>query len=155
MGLDMYLDKSLLVSEFDWDKELINKVYDMLGVTDESNNYQHLYIKLPAIYWRKANSIHDWFVQNVQHGQDDCRDDYFVSKRQLVELLALVQKQKNAKMGEFLKPTDGFCFGPTDNEERFQEDMKYTEAALERELAFIAKEAKRGRDWTYTYSSSW
>jgi hypothetical protein len=152
MGLDMYLDKSLLVSEFDWDKELINKVYDMLGVTDESNNYQHLYIKLPAIYWRKANSIHDWFVQNCQ---DDCRDDYFVSKRQLVELLALVKKQKNAKMGEFLKPTDGFFFGPTDNEERFQKDMKYTEAALERELAFIAKEAKRGRDWTYTYSSSW
>jgi len=23
-------------------------------------------------YWRKANQIHNWFVENVQNGEDDC-----------------------------------------------------------------------------------
>lgn len=24
-------------------------------------------------YWRKANAIHGWFVDNVQKGNDDCK----------------------------------------------------------------------------------
>lgn len=42
-------------------------------------------------YWRKANAIHRWFVENVQNGEDDCRD-YFVTKEQLTELLNLVNQ---------------------------------------------------------------
>ena len=37
-------------------------------------------------YWRKANQIHNWFVNNVQGGEDDC-GTYIVSKEQLEELL--------------------------------------------------------------------
>ena len=37
-------------------------------------------------YWRKANAIHKWFVDNVQNGEDDC-GDYSVSKELLEELL--------------------------------------------------------------------
>ena len=36
-------------------------------------------------YWRKANHIHKWFVDNVQDGEDDCRE-YDVSIEQLHEL---------------------------------------------------------------------
>ena len=38
-----------------------------------------------AIYWRKANAIHHWFVENVQYGSDDC-GTYDVSVEQLIEL---------------------------------------------------------------------
>ena len=37
-------------------------------------------------YWRKANMIHKWFVDNVQDGEDDCRE-YYVSREQLALLV--------------------------------------------------------------------
>jgi hypothetical protein len=41
--------------------------------------------------WRKANAIHKWFVDNVQHGEDDCRE-HDVSRSQLVILMELCKK---------------------------------------------------------------
>ncbi len=38
-------------------------------------------------YWRKANQIHNWFVENIQDGNDDC-GYYEVSRQKLQELLA-------------------------------------------------------------------
>lgn len=42
-------------------------------------------------YWRKANAIHNWFVQNVQEGEDDCKD-YYVSQEDLKKLADIVDK---------------------------------------------------------------
>ena len=36
-------------------------------------------------YWRKANQIHNWFVNNVQNGNDNC-GTYYVGVEQLEEL---------------------------------------------------------------------
>ena len=46
-------------------------------------------------YWRKANHIHNWFVQNVQNGVDDC-GIYEVKKYQLEELLRICNEVLNA-----------------------------------------------------------
>ena len=42
-------------------------------------------------YWRKANAIHNWFVINIQDGEDDCKE-YYVTVNQLQELLDDVNK---------------------------------------------------------------
>lgn len=42
-------------------------------------------------YWRKANQIHKWFVDNVQGGNDDCKE-YYVDTEQLTELLKMIKK---------------------------------------------------------------
>lgn len=47
------------------------------------------YIIEEAGQWRKANAIHNWFVVNVQDGNDDCKE-YPVSEEQLKNLLSLV-----------------------------------------------------------------
>lgn len=39
-----------------------------------------------VMYWRKANHIHEWFVQNVQNDEDDC-GKYCVAWEQLRDLL--------------------------------------------------------------------
>ena len=39
-------------------------------------------------YWRKANQIHNWFVNNVQDGVDDCRYHNEVTREDLELLLA-------------------------------------------------------------------
>ena len=38
-------------------------------------------------YWRKANQIHNWFVEHVQDGEDDCCYHNEVTKEVLEELL--------------------------------------------------------------------
>ena len=61
-------------------------------------------------YWRKANQIHAWFVENVQDGEDDC-GCYEVEKWQLEELLDICKLIKDKcklvdgtiKTGEHLK----------------------------------------------------
>lgn len=42
-------------------------------------------------YWRKANQIHHWFVENVQGGEDNC-EEYKVTREQLGGLLDIVQE---------------------------------------------------------------
>jgi len=49
------------------------------------------HIEERVMYWRKANHIHGWFVDNVQDGDDDCRE-YHVGLEQLRELHGICQK---------------------------------------------------------------
>lgn len=72
MGLDMYLYKGK--QEFDGQLE-----YDF-------NN--------EIGYWRKANQIHKWFVDNVQDGQDEC-EDHVVTKEKAEELLNICNQVLN------------------------------------------------------------
>lgn len=48
------------------------------------------YLREEIGYWRKANHIHKWFVDNVQKGEDDCRE-YIVERNQLGDLLHTVK----------------------------------------------------------------
>jgi hypothetical protein len=48
-------------------------------------------VKTPVIYWRKANQVHLWFVNNVQKGVDDC-DYYPLEDDKLAELGLLAQR---------------------------------------------------------------
>ena len=45
-------------------------------------------------YWRKANQIHNWFVENVQNGVDDC-DFYECTEEDLDKLLEICMTVKN------------------------------------------------------------
>lgn len=71
MGLDMYL------------KTNGKNVCKAANKASGSDSWQVAYGT--AIYWRKANAIHKWFVDNVQYGEDDC-GSYEVSVEQLLEL---------------------------------------------------------------------
>lgn len=42
-------------------------------------------------YWRKANQIHRWFVENVQGGKDD-QKEYEVTRNQLAKLQETVNE---------------------------------------------------------------
>lgn len=39
---------------------------------DDKHEYGHKNIIEQVGYWRKANAIHKWFVDNIQDGEDDC-----------------------------------------------------------------------------------
>ena len=85
MGLDMYLEKKTYI----WEKDRAK--LKITGLQSAIDPQKVKYIIEEAGYWRKANAIHKWFVDNVQNGEDDCQE-YYVSEEQMRELLGLVKQ---------------------------------------------------------------
>lgn len=97
MGLDMYLKASVYVGGWDRCDEVQKARYRdlvrMAGLPDTfaCPGSPHAEIVLCVAYWRKANAIHRWFVENVQGGSDECQESS-VSREQLAELVALCKQ---------------------------------------------------------------
>ena len=154
MGLDMYLT----ASNFFWTheknesiKEAREIIAKTLGLKDASEVQS---VKLNLAYWRKVNWVHDWFVQNVQDGQDNC-GEYYVSREKLAELKELcdqIYQSKNIeKAMELLPPVDGFFFGNDDVHSKYYwESLKYTSEMIGDILTRSQLD-----NFDFHYSSSW
>lgn len=156
MGLDMYLTRHIHVCNYSFDtagQQMSAAIMQALGIK-HPEHYANgsINIDLPAAYWRKANAIHGWFVQNVQGGNDDCRR-YPVTHDQLNELRTLCQDALEGKHPKSaLPPTDGFFFGNTSDDEYYREYLKHTIEQLDRVLD--PANAVSEHDYFY-YQSSW
>lgn len=103
MGLDMYLNirhkdtQPKIDAYIAWEqKYTTDEFYELSddeqdAYWDSEPEYYHGMFGKELIYWRKANQIHRWFVQNCQNGIDDC-GTYPVTLNQLKELKALCEK---------------------------------------------------------------
>ena len=143
MGLDMYLN----AKRFIWfgEDELGAKVAEAFP---ELKGKRVKEVVVEALYWRKANAIHKWFVDNCQEGEDDC-GNYYVGREQLEELRQLVLKALAEKDATLLPPQSGFFFGSTDINDWYWDDLRHTAEGLERVLAEFPA------DWEFEYHSSW
>jgi hypothetical protein len=151
MGLDMYLEKRTDVRLWNFQKpeEQFEVVVKKGGVTYPNINSEKVTTIVEELgYWRKANQIHRWFVENVQDGVDNC-GEYFVSKTDLQSLLdvCLAVKLDHSQAEELLPAASGFFFGNTDYDEWYYNDIDNT--------IDILKEALTDEDASYYYSSSW
>lgn len=150
MGLDMYLEKRTYVKQ--WDHQSAEEKHEVVvtkgGQPTNIDPKKVKYIIEEAGYWRKANQIHRWFVENVQNGVDNC-GDYYVGSEKLAELLELCKKVKadHSLAEELLPSASGFFFGGTEYDEWYFNDIDNTITILEECL-----EDERG---DYYYSSSW
>lgn len=97
MGLDMSLMKKHYVSDYLDGKSGARQSLKISGhpVADTVDPSKVVYIVEDVIYWRKANAIHQWFVDNVQNGNDDC-GTYWVSIEKLEELRDLCKRVMDA-----------------------------------------------------------
>ena len=150
MGLDMYLSKKTYVKywEHNGDKNYDVKV-TKAGEPTKIDPKKVSYIVEEVGYWRKANQIHQWFVDNVQGGVDDCRDAY-VERDKLEELLnicKIVSIDKD-KAEQLLPTASGFFFGGTGYDEWYYEQINETIEILEEALS--DDEADH-----FEYHSSW
>src|SRR4051812_47458722 len=80
MGLDMYLEKHTYLLDSDASLAITGKGTEHIKVERVNKIVERVG------YWRKANAVHKWFVENVQDGKDDC-GSYYVSREQIGELL--------------------------------------------------------------------
>ena len=111
-------------------------------------------------YWRKANQIHNWFVENVQDGRDECQESY-VSLEKLTELRDLCKEVIRYKNSEFnndnLPTSSGFFFGGTDYDEYYYEDCKDTIKIIDTILKEeeIVSNTEGIYSGEYYYQASW
>lgn len=106
--------------------------------------------------WRKANAIHGWFVDSVQHGVDDCRD-YYVCDEALSQLESACKYVLGARgtasaedvAKDRLPPREGFFFGGQELDDYYYRDLQYTLELIE------SARAMRELGFNIYYSSSW
>lgn len=139
--------------------------YLVLSTSDSNDNPE-------MMYWRKANAIHNWFVENVQNGVDDC-DYYEVSIDQLYDLMdccakilatipkletILASKEYNyvfptkaiETAQEVLPTVSGFFFGDTNYNYFYFQDILDTFNVLKKLIENFDSEK-----YFYYYHSSW
>jgi len=76
-------------------------------------------------YFRKHNALHQWMVDNVQGGVDECQS-VNVPSATLVQLLGLVQTALSLHDPSVLPPSAGFFFGSTVADELYWQKMTDT-----------------------------
>lgn len=148
MGLDMYLEARRYISNWrDEDKPLQEAVNAAIPDRGDMNAKT---VICEAAYWRKANAIHKWFVDNVQDGKDDC-ESYYVSQDQLKALRDICKRvlADPSLANSLLPPQSGFFFGSTAIDEGYTEDLKYTVEQLDKLVS------DQYKSWEFNYQSSW
>lgn len=161
MGLDMFLSKKTYVQR--WDYQSPEETYDV-KVTKGGELVDHIqpnrvsYVEEQIGYWRKANAIHKWFVDNVQDGEDNC-GTYYVDIDDLMNLLNLCKEVKNnpEKAEELLPPQSGFFFGDVSIDEYYFSDIDHTIEMLEGVLSeqVIGKNGRAFYPGDFYYHASW
>jgi hypothetical protein len=158
MGLDMYLEARKYVSGYSHrpidDQNEYEETLALVGLTKADLSTEaspSATIAISVAYWRKANSIHQWFVNNVQDGEDNCQTA-FLERDKLAELLEVCRQVKadHALAEELLPPQEGFFFGGTEIDENYFYDINNTIGQLEKLL-----NNPKFDGWDFSYHSSW
>ena len=162
MGLDQYLTAKKYVSKWDYsndyrDKAISQEFTDLLPMdTPDITKYGQfagITVEYPVGYWRKANAIHNFFVQEVGEDVDDCRE-MFVHRDVLVELRSRCSDVLKADdMEEMakevgLETVSGFFFGDTEYGDWYKEDLKLTVEICDFVLALP-------EEYSLHYQASW
>jgi hypothetical protein len=169
MGLDQYLEARKYISKFDYphgfDSKTPNEEYEKISQIapadfDKHSEFGGIQVSFPIGYWRKANAIHGWFVQNVQGGEDNCQS-YYVSREQLQKLADACDEVLKVPAGVSMEdaadnvgllPTSGFFFGSTEMDEWYMQDLKTTIEIVNHALSLFPED---NYNWSFCYSSSW
>lgn len=152
MGLDMYLEarRSCWFDEDDKKARIESGDFGLSG-------YEIKEITRELMYWRKANAIHKWFVDNVQDGIDDCRSAYVTldDLRAFQETVNKVLGSRSEAVAKELLPSQGgFFFGTTEYGEWYWSDLGATKTFLDGFLGRADLEEVMEK-WEIYYSSSW
>lgn len=187
MGLDMYLYAKRYEFGGHWDKtsedaraynKLSEGIQNLLGTSLSST--EGLEVSFTIMYWRKANAIHNWFVQECGGGKDECQDIY-VEVEDLERLHQLCSEVAElfpeeytsdfeneedrpplsdevvTRASQLLPPISGFFFGGTGIDIWYYDDIVRTRDELSRILEWERGERNERdySDWSFSYRASW
>lgn len=134
MGLDMYLSVRKYVSRLEYSEpQKPRQTYEfgeLVRITNTSNIVEvggvtGAYVEVPVYYWRKANAIHKWFVDNYAGGVDDCRP-VEIQREDLLKLVNTLKEviDNQADAPDILPATNGVFFGSDEYDEWYFDTIK-------------------------------
>ena len=92
-------------------------------VWDTNHEYPRTKIIQEVGYWRKANAIHQWFVDNVQSGIDDCDYHEEITQKVLLKLLMTCERvYENSKLVSG-KVVSGFTFENGEYKPKYEDGL--------------------------------
>lgn len=146
MGLDMYLMARR--DFYDW-MTSPERQPPNLDIIPQGRAIRTIFCE--AAYWRKANHIHQWFVETCQEGNDDC-GTYYVDREVLQKLRALCEEviADPASADRKLPRQTGFFFGSYDYDEFYFSDCRDTIRQIDKALTDFPDDY-----WSFEYHSSW
>jgi hypothetical protein len=173
MGLDMFLYRTKKVDTLEIedyekvDNAISNNDFDFVSIEQimQPDEYKPAYAEFNEVviqrgktftwltifdnigYWRKANAVHNFFVQECQGGVDECQLS-MISKEDLNDLLKRCKRALKLKdiylndgilkdgegIENFLPTTSGFFFGGTEFNEWYFEDIAETKKIITKVL---------------------
>lgn len=151
MGLDMYLYRKTYVKNYSDDSTYqVTVTYKNQPSIINPKKIDEISEEIG--YWRKANAIHKWFVDNVQDGKDDC-DSYYVSKEKLQQLMHDCEDvlEDHSKADSLLPASSGFFFGSSEYDDWYFDKIKYTIEVCKEALSLFDK----GEHASFYYHASW
>ena len=160
MGLDMYLEADLYISDYPGGQNyLLKEPLETLLLLNGINGRGLKGMTFEVGYWRKANAIHGWFVKNVQNSEDNCQRTY-VSHDDLRRLkheclVVLTRHRTGEEIDEelegvdLLPPTEGFFFGSAQRDEYYYKDLEATVEIIDKALGMDEKL------FDFYYHASW
>lgn len=154
MGLDMYITADRHLWDFgDPDVNDKDKIEAIGNLFPELQSMKIKEVSAEIMYWRKANAIHKWFVDNVQDGVDECQKSD-VTGENLEKLLETCKAVlASPEQAETLLPCQrGFFFGDTQYDDWYFDNVKHTVEVLENIVPRLRTDFNR---WSFYYQSSW
>ena len=114
-------------------------------------------------YWRKANHIHNWFIENcaTRDRFDEPIDDsrpIEIPIEKLEELLNTCKEvlEDNSLAEELLPTKDGFFFGSTEYGEWYFDDIEETIEIIEPVVEFMKNNMEnKDKTWDVIYQAIW
>jgi len=183
MGLDMYLYLEHYVGG-NYEHRNVSGEDINITINTETDNEELLHVPLNKVvtieesvaYWRKANHIHNWFMNNTDVTIEDveseatlgnlkellevCRQvvDYWnqkekieIVKKDFLDREYKIETVNDTSLFEELLPTiGGFFFGSIDYDQGYIDDVEYTIGVIKNELL-----KDRDEYATYRYYASW
>ena len=170
MGLDMYLYARKYVTKFDYtnfNRDManmppINKEWETLaalppkGLMDNAQDFGGISVSYPVGYWRKAHAIHDWFVNELAHGVDECQEisvsrvDLEILRNSCKAILSSDEMEEEAAE-QNLDSIPGLDGNKID--EWYIESLKDTVAMIDNVLSIIQNDSPDY--WQFIYQASW
>ena len=159
MGLDMYLTKEHYVKNWDHTKPGMRHKVTVKrgGIIRRDIKPERICTVVEDVgYWRKANHIHAWFVDNCQNGVDECQRTW-VPDEKLRELLDLCTRVRDdhSLAEELLPSRGGFFFGSTEYDDGYFQDIELTIKILKDLFGDDEKGASTMGVADIYYHSSW
>ena len=153
MGLDQYLHATQYTSKYN-KPEINKKLWKLFDKEIKPIDIDSAEVSFEIGYWRKANQIHKWFVDNCQEGKDECQSSE-VSREQLEILLKICEevigykdKDDKSEVENILPHQKGFFFGGYEYDEYYFMDIENT-------IEIIKKCLEMPTCWDFKYRASW